>query len=375
MKNITVCIFIKNREPGLLSIADGRVKSLVPVFGGTRIIDYYTAPFASFKDAKVFVFAERDAAALKDHLVYTYNTGRIKIIDDADTFSAFLKVVYGKKRGGLLFMRADGALVAGWITLIRQMEELTEGTYAIMARDGHTFGIYISEGMLRQELADLGDISDRQGSVDRIWDAIMGYFTADAKAINCNARYLPFTTVVEYYKTHITLLDRLKDNIQLFSSPLRSMNDESSSRIGNGGFVRNSHISSSCLVEGMVDRSILFPGVRVGNNARVVNSIVMENNYIGEGAVVRNSIICGNSELFSKVSPNIGDKAVVGEEEMSGANSEYPEFLRDGITLVGRNVEIPRKFRISGNCYIASDVDRSVLRGKERVAAGDCVRA
>ena len=79
--------------------------------------------------------------------------------------------------------------------------------------------------------------------------------------------------------------------------------------------------------------------------------------------------------MFSKVSPNIGDKAVVGEEEMSGANSEYPEFLRDGITLVGRNVEIPRKFRISGNCYIASDVDRSVLRGKERVAAGDCVRA
>ncbi len=375
MKNITVCIFIKDREPGLLSIADGRVKSLIPVFGGTRIIDYYTAPFASFKNARVFVFAGRGAAAMKDHIVYTYNTGRIRIIDNADIGNTLLKAVYGKKGGGILFMKADGALIADWIALNRQLDELTDGYYTIMTGDGYAFGFYVSEGMLGRKLADAGDIAERQGGVFDTWDAVMGYFTAGAKVVHCNARYLPFTTVVEYYKTHITLLDRLKDNIRLFSSPLRAMNDESASRIGTGGFVRNSHISPSCLVEGMVDRSILFPGVRVGNNAMVVNSIVMENNYIGEGAVVRNSIICGNNELFSKVSPNIGDKAVIGEDERSGVNSEYPEFLRDGITLVGRNVEIPRKLRISGNCYIASDVNRSVLRGKGRIMAGDCVHA
>ncbi len=374
MRNITVCIFIKNQEPGLLSIADGRVKSLVTVFGGTRIIDYYTAPFVSFKNTRVFVFAERDAA-LKDHLVYTYNTGRIRVIDDPDTFGAFTTITNGRKRGDFLFMRADGALIADWIELIQQMDALAEGRYSFIAGGGHTFGFYVSEGMLRSDLADLGGESGPQGGIDRTWDAVMDYFTAGGKALHCNAQYMPFTTVMEYYNTHITLLDKLKDNIQLFSSPPQAVKDESTTRIGTGGFVRDSHISPSCLVEGMVDRSILFPGVRVGNSARIVNSIVMENNYIGEGAVVLNSIICGNNELFSKVSPNIGEKAVVGDDDRSGTNSEYPEFLRDGVTLVGRNVEIPRKFKISGNCFIASNVDRGVLRGKDSIPAGLCVHS
>ncbi len=374
MKNITVCVFIKNLEPGLLSIADRRVKSLVTVFGGTRIIDYYIAPFVSLKNAKIFVFAERDAA-LKDHLVYTYNTGRVRIIEDPDTFDAFSKIVNGKKRGGFLIMRADGALIADWVELIRQVDALVEGRYSFNARDGHTFGFYVSEGMLRPLFNDRDGLSGLQGDIDRTWDAVMDCFTSGGKAIHCKAWYIPFKTVMEYYNTHMTLLKRLKDNIQLFSSPLRAVKDESTTRIGNGGFVRNSHISPSCLVEGMVDRSILFPGVRVGSNAKIIDSIVMENNYIGGNAVVRNSIICGNSELFSKVSPNIGEKAVVGGEDISGSNSEYPEFIRDGITLIGRNVEIPRKFRVSGNCFIASNVDRGVLRGKDRILAGLSVHA
>ena len=374
MKNISLFLFIKAREPGLLSITDGMFKSLVTVFGGTRIIDYYMTPSVLFKNIRVFVFTER-GSTLKDYLVYTYNTGRIKIIDESDIFGALSRIAGGRKRGGFLFLQADGVLVADWAEIIGKLDTLSEGKYVFIAGGGRQFGFYISDGMVDPDAIVPVGKSTVQGDVDRAWETVSGHFTAGAKAIHFNARYLPLETVNEYFNTHIRLLDSLKESIRFFAAPGPAKKDESTTHIGNGGFVRNSHISSSCLIEGMVDHSVLFPGVRVGKGARIVNSIVMENNNIGEDAVVRNAILCGNNELFSKVAPNIGEKAVIGEDDTSGSNSEYPEYLRNGITLIGRNVEIPRKLRISRNCYIASNVDRAVLRGKGHIPAGSYVHA
>ena len=99
----------------------------------------------------------------------------------------------------------------------------------------------------------------------------------------------------------------------------------------------------------------------------------MNNNHVGSGAIVQNSILCDNGELFSRVNPNIGEEARIGEDDCTGENENYPDYIHKGLTLIGQNVEIPKRFIISKNCYIASSVDKSILRGRESIKKGDSV--
>ncbi len=54
----------------------------------------------------------------------------------------------------------------------------------------------------------------------------------------------------------------------------------------NDSEARNSLIADGCRIEGTVENSILFRGVKVSRNATVRNSIIMQDSYIGEGAFV-----------------------------------------------------------------------------------------
>jgi acetyltransferase-like isoleucine patch superfamily enzyme len=101
----------------------------------------------------------------------------------------------------------------------------------------------------------------------------------------------------------------------------------------------------------------------------------MDHNSVGGGALVVNSIVCDNNELFSRITPNIGDKVRIGEEGCSGANALYPKLINGGITMVGRNVEIPGRVTVSRNCYISSDTGKNGFKGRTRVEAGDSILA
>ena len=66
--------------------------------------------------------------------------------------------------------------------------------------------------------------------------------------------------------------------------------DSAPSKYGTYSSVRNSLISDGCIVEGTVENSILFRGVKIGKGAIVRNSIIMQDAVIGE-KVVTDSII------------------------------------------------------------------------------------
>ena len=55
---------------------------------------------------------------------------------------------------------------------------------------------------------------------------------------------------------------------------------------GLGAEVSNSLIADGCVIEGTVENSILFRGVRVGKGAVVRNSILMQHSMIGDNATV-----------------------------------------------------------------------------------------
>ncbi len=97
----------------------------------------------------------------------------------------------------------------------------------------------------------------------------------------------------DYFDYSMELLD-LDVARELFSRerPLATKAQEDApAKYLEGAKVKNSLIANGSLIEGEVDHSILFRGVKIGKGARVRNSILMQNCVIGDGAVVENVIL------------------------------------------------------------------------------------
>lgn len=55
--------------------------------------------------------------------------------------------------------------------------------------------------------------------------------------------------------------------------------------------VNNSLVSSGCIINGLVENSILFKKVYVGNNCVIKNSVILNDVYIGDNTVIENCIV------------------------------------------------------------------------------------
>lgn len=67
--------------------------------------------------------------------------------------------------------------------------------------------------------------------------------------------------------------------------------DEPSTLYKEGSDVQNSIIANGCIIEGTVENSVIFRGVKIGKGAVVRNSIVMQKSVIEDGSIVVNSIL------------------------------------------------------------------------------------
>ena len=138
-------------------------------------------------------------------------------------------------------------------------------------------------------------------------------------------------------------------------------------RVGRGAVVSRSMISHGCVIDGTVEHSVLSPGVRVAPGATVRDSIVMFDAVIGEGAVVDRSIVDKEAR--------IGAEASVGSGDDLRPNSEEPERLYAGITIVGKRARVPRGVVIGRNCRIDPGVIERDFGDSTQVASGQTVFA
>ena len=121
--------------------------------------------------------------------------------------------------------------------------------------------------------------------------------------------------------------------------------DRIPARFAAGSKVNGSMISAGCVIEGEVINSVLSPGVKVGPGCRITDSIIMHDCVIEEGATVDLAI------MDKRV--KVGKGAVVGTGVNKGVpNSKYPDHLYTGISLVGKEAEIPPETIIGRNCII-----------------------
>lgn len=84
--------------------------------------------------------------------------------------------------------------------------------------------------------------------------------------------------------------------------------------IGPDAQIDRAFINQGCVIEGLVQNSVLFTGARVGAGAKIIDSVLMPGVVVEEGAVVQRALIADNVK--------VGREAVVGS-----ADSEHIELV------------------------------------------------
>ena len=122
-------------------------------------------------------------------------------------------------------------------------------------------------------------------------------------------------SVDNYYETN---MDFLKPEVRDFffkqyPDVYSKVEDLPPAKYNPGSKVKNSLISSGCIVNGTVENSIVFKQGYIGNNCTIKNSIILNDVYIGDNSVIENCIV----ESHSTINPN---EHIGGEEKIKIVN-------------------------------------------------------
>lgn len=74
--------------------------------------------------------------------------------------------------------------------------------------------------------------------------------------------------------------------------------------------MKNSLITSGCIINGRVKDSILFKKVFVGNNCVIKNSIILNDVYLGDNVHIENCIIESRDTIYAN-SYHCGKEAIM----------------------------------------------------------------
>lgn len=108
--------------------------------------------------------------------------------------------------------------------------------------------------------------------------------------------------------------------------------------------IKNSNISDGCIVEGEVENSILFPGVKIEKGAKVDYSIIMPNTVVKANADIKYSIVSENTV--------IGCNAVIG-----GNPEDTEDKDKWGIAVIGDDLHIGDNVVVPPAAMIGEDLE------------------
>ena len=165
--------------------------------------------------------------------------------------------------------------------------------------------LYLSKMFIKKKVfIDIVKDSIEKGNARTMIQAVMNNksrLKIGTCQVNCHIEMI--RDLVSYYRANMALLDPDIYN-ELFHTGgmvYTKSKDEPSTLYKEGARVSNSLVANGCIIEGQVENSIIFRGVRVHKNAIVRNSILIQKTQVEEGAVLINTI----SDKYSTVRANV----------------------------------------------------------------------
>lgn len=248
-------------------------------------------PFIKHSGAEYVVMSDCDIVTTIDfrHVI----TDHIK--NDAD-----ITVVYAKHN-----FKNDGG-VGSTASTILQIDE-----------DNRLKSATINPDILGEANRSLNMFVVKRKVLEKIVDtfAPQGYSSFDKQVLQQNkdnykiygyehkGYYEKIEDIRSYYNANMNLLD-MENKSKMFrnSAPIfTKVKDSGPAKYKEGSCVTNSLVADGCIIEGKVENSVLFRGVKVGKGAVVRNCILMQNTQIGDGADIAAVITDKNVKIGKKI--------------------------------------------------------------------------
>lgn len=152
-------------------------------------------------------------------------------------------------------------------------------------------GIYV---IRRRQLIELIEKCAEEDRTDFVKDILIRY--KNMKSIygyKIKDYWRNIATVEDYFSTN---MDFLKPEIRdyffnQYPDVYSKVDDLPPAKYNVGAQVKNSLISSGCIVNGTVEDSVIFKKTFIGNNCYIKNSIILNDVYIGDNTHIENCIV------------------------------------------------------------------------------------
>ncbi len=326
--------YIGNGQPWDLDRAFGGVHILSP-YQGKHSSDWYKGTANAIYQNIHFIkqFDPDYVLVLSGDHIYKMNYSQMinyHVLNDADCTIAAINVPKeDASRFGILNTNENGE--------IYEFEEKPKNPKSTLA----SMGIYVfSAKKLYKYLEE--DNNDDNSSNDFGKDVLPKMLANGEKmmAYEFSGYWKDVGTIDSLYEANMDLLgNKPKFDVSDSSWKIQSRSPLAPPQyFGDDAKVVNSIVMSGCEIYGSVENSILSSDVVIGRGAVVKNSIIMSDVIVKDGACIEYSII--------------DERCIVGENAKIGE----PKEQSSGITVLGRNVIVDKNAKVDGGKIIDKDV-------------------
>lgn len=312
-----------------LPLTFDRTVAAIPFACRYRLVDFSLSMMVAAGVTDVFIVADRNYRSLSDHIGsgkdwdLARRRGGIRLVTPFRTVAPGIRPrAFGSTSEAFFGMRRDlealphkelvlarGDLVANidLSSALARHREVRASCTAVLACRGEGEGLDLGVRILDREcLLALLSEAERHPERDLFTQPSIAPTGAN---VFLHTGYASFPGSLEEYFNESISLTRREDVMRaLFCEPGRPVLTKvhSSSPVSYRGncHVRASMVADDCVIEGTVENSILFRGVRIGRGATVKDSILFGGAYVGEGSMLSSTVaeknaVVGDGRLLS----------------------------------------------------------------------------
>ncbi len=392
-------------------LTEVRAEPATPFGGKFRLIDFPLSNCVNSNVYNVAVLTQYRPRSLNDHIGIgkpwdlDRASGGVRLLQPyrggpygdwqlgtADAVRRNLDFVQLQSEEHVLILAGDHIYLMDYRPMLRQHidshADLTVAVRRVNPYETHRFGIVSvgSENRIdgfqekpkrtRETLASMGIYIFRKDTlVEVLDDTDYVDFGNDVLPAMLDGNYTVFAhafpgywadvgTVQAYWEANVSLL--AEDPALNLYNPEWVVHTRSQERapckVGPRAQVDGNLLSNGCRVDGVVQRSVLSPGVYVAEGAVVRDSVILNDTMVEAGAAIDRCIVDKNVI--------IGAEAQVGSGDDNTPNGDAPEQINTGLTLVGKGSVVPPKFTVGRNVVIHAYSGAEAFGRRKKLASG-----
>ncbi|MCD7826281.1 MAG: glucose-1-phosphate adenylyltransferase subunit GlgD [Clostridiaceae bacterium] len=324
-------------------LSNKRATAAMPIAGGFRSIDFVLSNMSNSHIQKVAVFTQYNAKSLNEHLnsskwwdfgrkqgglyIFTPTTtpeNSYWYRGTADAIAQNLSFLKNSHEPYVVIASGDGvykldynkvleyhiAKKADFTVVTANVEEKDDPSrFGVIKTDADgrvtefeekpisatssqvSAGIYI---VRRRLLIELIEKTAEEERYDFVKDILIRYKNIKKiYAYQMTNYWSNISSVDSYFRTNMDFLKKdvrdyfFKEYPDIYSK----VEDLPPAKYNTGSVVKNSLVSSGCIINGDVENSVLFKKAFVGNNCVIKNSVILNDVYIGDNTYIENCIV------------------------------------------------------------------------------------